>query len=608
MPHVEIAADRPTEVEAALAPLATTLISARTLEAAHTPSLLPTLQAHVPSLFATGRGILGYGLSTGAAGTLKIRGVGGEKSAGVLVVMDDEPMVQGLMGHTLADMYQSLAAQRVEVVRGPASVRYGSDALGGVVQIRTSAAEGSEVAPATHLRAQAAFGPYQTLNSALHLQHATPYGLDVTAAGSYDRTDGHRAGLDFEQASAFVRAAQRAGEHWRFTAQGYGTHFVAGNPGTVASPLWEARAEARRGLVAVAAHHDYEALSGQFRLYYSLGDHHIDDGHGSDEAPADYRFRSRDYIAGMQVDETLRPGRHTTVWLGAALKRHGGRAWNEPLAATHHAPASHASTRSYLVDTALWSAGAYLGLTQEVGSRLTLDGGLRYELDEASGGEWVPQVGASWRMGRTTRLRALASRGFRAPSLRELYLWAAANPDLKPEHLVNYELGVERWWCRHRLRTQVTLYTLRATNLIETTYLNGRAQNRNLGHLRNRGVEAEVEWQLSRHWHYATTYSYLDTSRPVTAAPRHKWHQELVYETTRWRVAPAFEYVGHLYTATDPISVEHYGLLHLDVELRPAAWLQLFARGENLLGQRYETLAGYPMPRATATGGVRLRW
>jgi outer membrane cobalamin receptor len=602
IPHVEISAHHTGEGEAVLAPLSTTLLSARTLEAAHCPSLLPTLQAHVPSLFITGRGVLGYGLSTGAAGTLKMRGVGGDKSAGVLVLLDGEPMVQGLMGHTLADTYQSLAAQQVEVVRGPASVRYGSDALGGAINIRTHGEE------RTGVEAHASYGPYQTLNSGAHLRYSGHNGFSATIAGQYDRTEGHRDGLDFEQGGAFVKLSQALNPHWRLTLQGYGTRFDSGNPGTTDTPLYDSRAQATRGTASLSLRHEYAEVEGSVRAYYSYGDHHIDDGHTADEAPLDYQFRSRDFIAGVNIDETLRPGRNTTLFFGFAAKKHGGKAWNEPLS-THPHSATHTTEhneRSYLIDTTLWSAGLYLCLSQELGRYWTLDGGIRYERDAASGNEWVPQGGLSWRPNRQTTFKALVSRGFRAPSLRELYLWASANPELKAERLTNYEASVERWWCRHRLRTQVTLYDLHAKNLIETTYVDGRARNQNLGRQRNYGAEVELGWTPARHWHYATHYSYLHTRQAVTAAPHHRWHQELAYTSDRWRIAPATEYVRGLHTSTAPLVTERYFLLNLNVEFRPAPWIQIFARGENLTGERYETILGYPMPRATAMGGVRI--
>ena len=70
-------------------PLDVSVIGRSQLTASYQPSVLPTLSQQVPGLFVTTRGILGYGLSTGAAGTIKMRGVGG--SADLLVLIDGLP-------------------------------------------------------------------------------------------------------------------------------------------------------------------------------------------------------------------------------------------------------------------------------------------------------------------------------------------------------------------------------------------------------------------------------------------------------------------------------------------------------------------------------------
>ncbi len=99
--------------------------------------MLPLLTEQVPGLFTTSRGIMGYGVSTGAAGGMSLRGIGGSPTAGLLVLIDGHPQYMGLMGHPIADAYQSMMAESVEVLRGPASVLYGSNAMGGVINIVT---------------------------------------------------------------------------------------------------------------------------------------------------------------------------------------------------------------------------------------------------------------------------------------------------------------------------------------------------------------------------------------------------------------------------------------------------------------------------------------
>ena len=124
------------------------------IEQSMQPSLLPVLTEQIPGLFTTARGIMGYGVSGGAAGGMSLRGLSGG-SARMMVLIDGHPQYAGIFGHPIADSYQSLLAEKVEVLRGPASVLYGSNAMGGVVNIVTGAGD-------TAVRATAATSPPAT--------------------------------------------------------------------------------------------------------------------------------------------------------------------------------------------------------------------------------------------------------------------------------------------------------------------------------------------------------------------------------------------------------------------------------------------------------------
>ena len=99
-------------------------------------SILPTLSEQVPSLFVTQRGLMGYGVSGGAAGGISVRGLN-SGSGQAMILIDGHPQYQGIFGHSIADAYQTMVAERVEIVRGPASLFYGSNAMGGVINIVT---------------------------------------------------------------------------------------------------------------------------------------------------------------------------------------------------------------------------------------------------------------------------------------------------------------------------------------------------------------------------------------------------------------------------------------------------------------------------------------
>ena len=101
-------------------PITVSVVGRETLTEQHQASVLPTVMQQVPSLFVTSRSMMGYGVSTGAAGGINLRGISGGAGQ-LLVLIDGHPQYQGIYGHPISDSYQTLMAERVEVLRGPAS-------------------------------------------------------------------------------------------------------------------------------------------------------------------------------------------------------------------------------------------------------------------------------------------------------------------------------------------------------------------------------------------------------------------------------------------------------------------------------------------------------
>ena len=113
------------------------VVNRPTIENSMQPSLLPVLSEQVPGLFVTERGIMGYGVSGGAAGGISLRGLSGG-NARLMVLIDGHPQYAGIFGHSISDAYQSFLADKVEVLRGPASVLYGFERHGRSHQYRHS--------------------------------------------------------------------------------------------------------------------------------------------------------------------------------------------------------------------------------------------------------------------------------------------------------------------------------------------------------------------------------------------------------------------------------------------------------------------------------------
>ena len=120
-----------------LLPYTISTIGHRQIEATGKTQLLSAISGTVPSFFVSQRNMFGFGVSNGGSGGIKIRGVGGSPTSGVLMMIDGQPQFAGLFSHPVADFYESDYVDHVEVLRGSGSVLYGSNAMGGVINVIT---------------------------------------------------------------------------------------------------------------------------------------------------------------------------------------------------------------------------------------------------------------------------------------------------------------------------------------------------------------------------------------------------------------------------------------------------------------------------------------
>ena len=582
-------------------PLTVSVIDRQEIEQSMQPSVLPILTQQVPGLFITSRGIMGYGVSNGAAGGIALRGLSGG-SGRMMVLIDGHPQYAGIFGHPISDAYQSFLAERVEVLRGPASVLYGSNAMGGVINIVTRQLHEEGVKTNVNL----GYGSFNTLQSEV-TNRIRKGRFTSLISGSYNRTDGHRSDMGFEQYGGYAKLGYRVTDNWNLRGDVNVTHFNASYPGPVSAPLLDGDQSITRGMTSFAVENKYEKTSGAASFFYNWGNHWINDGYtpSKGETPQESRFLSFDNMMGLSLYQSTQffPGNRITV--GFDWFRYGGHAWNKFVSG------EKAGTTSDLVDKHEDELAGYVDFRQDLGSWLTLDAGVRVDHHSRVGTEWIPQAGLSFHLPRTIELKASASKGFRYPILREMYMFPPQNPDLKPESMWSYELA----WAQHLLDNSLTyginLFYIDGKNLIVTLpNPNGTGMlNQNTGKIENCGVEGEVAYRIDPHWSVEANYSYLHMENPVVGAPEHKLYAGAQYTHKRWTVSTGVQYIDNLYTTVgDNPQTEEFVLWNLNASFRVNRWLDVWARGENLLAQRYEINAGYPMPKATVMAGVNLNF
>ena len=581
-------------------PMTVSVVGRPQLEASQQTSVLPVLNSQVPGFFSTSRGVMGYGVATGASGQMSLRGIGGPAQAalpttGLLVLIDGHPQYMGLMGHPIADAYQTMMAERVEVLRGPASVLYGSNAMGGVINIVTRKMQEDGIRTNINIGA-GAYGSVQT--EATNRIRKGRFSSTVTA--SYNRTDGHRADMAFEQYGGYAKLGYDFTDNWKVWGDVNVTRFNATNPGSVMKPYIDNDQRITRGMTSFALENHYEKTSGALSFFYNWGDHWINDGYQPGGEPLQYRFNSNDQMLGVSWYQSIQLFQGNRLTVGADYFHLGGEAWNQVFD-------GHRETSA---DKSLNEVAGYVDFRQDIAAWLTLDAGARVDYHSQTGTEFIPQVGLAFHLPENAEIKAMASKGFRNPTIREMYMFPPQNPDLKPEKLWNYELSFSQRLMDNRLSYGLNVFYINGENLIiRLPNPNGSGMlNQNSGEIENWGAEANVGYQFNPVWSVMANYSWLHMENPVLASPEHKLYGGVNFRKGRWSASTGIQYVKGLYTDLDAATKENFVLWDMQGSFKATNYLSFYVRGENLLAQRYEINAGYPMPKATFMGGVNINF
>ena len=571
-------------------PMTISVVGRAQLENRYQPSVLPALTEQVPGLFVTSRGVMGYGVSTGAAGGFSLRGMSG--NAQMLVLIDGHPQYMGLFGHPISDAYQTMLADRVEVLRGPASVLYGSNAMGGVINIVTRKMQ--EDGTKTHINIGG--GSYGTLQTEATNQ-VKKGKFSSTVSASYNRSDGHRPDMGFEQYGGYAKLGYDLNEYWRAWGDVNITHFNASNPGEIIDLLYDNDSRITRGMASAMIENHYERTSGALSFFYNWGRHKINDGYHAGEEPQTSLFHSKDLMMGVSWYQSAELYEGNRLTVGFDYQHFGGESWNENIADGARTPG---------VDKKQDEFAGYVDFRQNIGSWLSLNAGMRIDHHSHVGTELVPQGGLAFHLPKNAELKAMASKGFRNPTIREMYMFPPQNPDLKPERMMNYELSFTQHLLDGSLTYGANLYYIKGDNLIMTTQTDGRPMNINSGDIENWGAEGNIAWHINRQWNVNANYSWVHMENPVISAPEHKLYAGADFRQGRWSISTGIQYIKGLYTSVNPAATEDFILWNLRASYRLCKYASLYVRGENLLAQRYEIMAGYPMPKATFLGGINL--
>lgn len=563
-------------------PLSVSVVNNEAIEASSESALLPVLSAQVPGMFVTERGITGFGVATGSAGQISMRGIGGSPTTQVLVLLNGNPQYMGLFGHPLPDAYVASDVQRVEVIRGPASVLYGSNAMGGAINIITKQRETNGFGGSARLL-------YGSYNTQKYMANAGYKGDKFNALVSinHDRTDGHRDSSDFKITNGYAKLGYIINSNFKTSIDFSLAGFTATDPGMDTSNIYPVEVGERidivRGMGAFVLDNRFKKIEGSLRLFYNFGEHEITDG-----------FHSNDMNYGLVFYQGLNLFKNNRITLGLDYKQYGGKAEN-------------VTYNTNITDTTVYEIAGYGLIQQELFSKLTLNAGLRLNYHEYYGMEPIPSVGFAYSPAITTIIKGSVSKGFRAPTIRELFMWGAANADLEPEEMINYDLSIKEYLLKSRMSAELSVFHANGSNLIKTVYSADGAKNINTGTFNNWGMELALDYKVNKQFSLHTNYSWLYMEDPIIAAPEKKLYVSGTYKNRKLNFNLNMQSVINLYLITGENSLtESYTLLNARVAYQLNKYIQFFIKGQNLTNVKYQINYGYPMPGIIGFGGINL--
>ncbi|MCL5020975.1 MAG: TonB-dependent receptor [Bacteroidetes bacterium] len=367
-------------------PASISLVTTKELEESGRMSLLDVVSERIPGVFVTQRGVIGFGINN-PAGTITIRGIGGSPNTQVLVMIDGVPQFMGLFGHPFPDTYLSGDAGRVEVVRGPASVLYGTNAMGGVINIITK----REVEKGLRFTGESSYGTFKTQEYSAGIGCSAGK-FDILLSGNHDQTAGHRAYSGYNVSNGYINGGGEFSDNLNLRLSGNINEFMTYDPGPASSPKIDNWVNVLRSTGSVSIDNKFRNVDGSVRLFYNYGGHDVFDG-----------FHSIDRNLGAVLYENLRLREGNVSTVGVDYQHYGGAAVNNIF---------HTDFGSHFTE----EIGLYAMVQQLVMNTIMLNVGARFQHSSVYGNEFVPQGGIAWGVTSSATIKASISKGFRSPS------------------------------------------------------------------------------------------------------------------------------------------------------------------------------------------------
>jgi outer membrane cobalamin receptor len=559
-----------SEISAKYNPLTISIISEKTLKESTKSNILPIVAQHIPGMFVSSKNMMGFGAGTKGAGKISFRGIGASNDANtdVLILIDGQPQFMGIFGHPLADMYIAQEAERVEVLRGPASVLYGTGAMGGVMNIITKKNREEGFSGSAQIMG-GSFGS-QVAGGAINFNNGK---LNIYVSANTNSTTGHRDSSGFSGTNFYTKASYPFSKKIKMNIDLAYAKISSDDPGIVEQPKLT-NIKLKRGRAGLAVENKFENIEGALKATYNFGIHDITDG-----------WHSNDQNSTIQFYQTGRFFENNLITIGAEYQNYGGKG-------------NQGASKDRFKSTA--NRAIYTFCQQNILKTLNLTAGLRLENNQLWGNELIPHFGASWNF-ETSTLKASYSKGFRSPTIMELYFFLP-NADLKQQKVNSWEISFLQNLFKNKLKVEATTFFAKGSNMIETLAM----KRTNTGKFTHKGVELAANLKIDKNLNFYTNYSYLNMNTPKPISPEQLLNLGGDFTYKKLNISASMQHVQNLYLDVVTKEKTSFTTLNLKINLHLSDILDTFVSVDNLTDTKYQLVKGYPMPGTNLMVGVKV--
>jgi vitamin B12 transporter len=559
-----------------------TVLNGETLEESSESSVLEVLR-RVPGLVITQAG------GPGRQASIILRGADSDQT---LVLLDGVRVNDSNVGgFDLSDLKLE-NIERIEIIRGPQSVLYGSQAIGGVINIISKEANDGFSA-----RAQVRGGSYGTqdyLFSSSYGEEAirSSTSISVLKSDGYsaaNRSRGNPEADSYENVSVSNRTSLK----------------VLGNGEATATVRYQRGETEIDGFdFAVGAVDDLNAsqerelITSSFKLRKPINNWLVPslelgvtdenlEGRDPDTEFNNFNIDSSLYNATIKSELDLFPSHELLV--GYTYERQEGEN-------SGNFDESRDINSVFFQDRYSWRNLLYLG------------GGARLESDSEFGEEITFRATAAFLLSQVgARLHSSVGTGFKAPSFNELYFPGFGNPDLNPETSIGFDIGLEKEFSTLNSTLDVTFYYNDFEDLIGFDSTTFTAVN--VAKAKAYGLETSFEAIISEALKFAFQHTYTksedkNTGKLLPRRPRHRANFNIFYQIIEgWDVAVDF-LVVHSRIESDGQDMDDYERLDLSSRYKLNKHFRLFVSLDNVFDVDYEEVVGFGSTRFAAYAGV----